>query len=98
MKRKLMTKQRSILIFGLAAMLACVATTFSAHAEACALVRNGAVIGYEVTSGGAGYSSPPTVSVPNVKGATATVQLSFGKVLESNGAVSSITVPQEKAK
>ncbi len=67
-------------------------------AVAYALIRNGAIIGYDVTSGGSGYSSPPTVSVPNVKGAKPKVELSFGKLLESNGAISAITVPQEKGK
>ena len=61
-------------------------------ATANALVKNGVVIGYEITSGGSGYSSPPTVSVPNAKGAAAKVELSFGKDLETNGAVSAITV------
>jgi hypothetical protein len=65
-------------------------------AVACALVTNGVVTGYEVTSGGSGYSSPPTVSVPGAKDATADVKLSFGKVLESNGAVSAITVSRDK--
>jgi hypothetical protein len=67
-------------------------------AVAYALVKNGKVIGYEVTSGGSGYSSPPTVSVPNFKDSKAKVELSFGKVLENNGAISAITVPQNKGK
>lgn len=67
-------------------------------ATANALAKNGAIIGYEITSGGAGYSSPPTVSVPNVKGATGKVEISFGKDLETNGAVSAITVSQGKEK
>ncbi|CAN5893686.1 hypothetical protein BH11VER1_BH11VER1_01500 [soil metagenome] len=70
----------------------------SHSATANALVKNGAVIGYEITSGGSGYSSPPAVSVPNIKGATALVEVSFGKAMESNGAVSAITVPLDKAK
>lgn len=67
-------------------------------ATANALVKDGAVIGYEVTNGGAGYSSPPTVSVPDIKGANAKVELAFGKDLETNGAVSAIAVSQEKGK
>jgi len=62
-------------------------------ATANALVKNGAVIGYEITDGGAGYSSAPTVTVPDVKGAAAKVEVSYGKDMETNGAVSSITVP-----
>jgi hypothetical protein len=67
-------------------------------AAAYALVKNGAVIGYEVVSGGSGYSSPPKVSVPDFKDASAKVELVFGKVMESNGAVSAITVPKMKEK
>jgi len=62
-------------------------------ATANALVKNGTVIGYEITDGGAGYSTAPTVTVPDVKGAAAKVEISFGKDMETNGAVSSITVP-----
>jgi hypothetical protein len=65
-------------------------------AVAFALVKNGTVIGYEVTQGGSGYSSPPRVSVPDVKNAKAKVELAFGKNLENNGSISAITVPPEK--
>lgn len=60
-------------------------------AVANALVENGVVTGYEVVSGGSGYTYPPRVTVPNVPGASANVALSFGKVLESNGSVFAIT-------
>ena len=66
-------------------------------AVANALVRDGVVIGYEIIDGGSGYTSVPTVSVPEVKGASAKVELSYGKEFESNGTVSSLTVPQEKS-
>jgi hypothetical protein len=61
-------------------------------AVANALVKNGAITGFEIISGGAGYSSPPTVSVPGVASAPAEVELSFGKVLEANGSVTAITI------
>jgi hypothetical protein len=61
-------------------------------------VKDGAVTGYEVISGGSGYSSPPTVSVPKIKAAKAKVELAFGKTLETNGAVSAVTIVQEKEK
>jgi hypothetical protein len=67
-------------------------------ATADALVKNGAVVGYEITNGGAGYTTPPTVSVPNVSGATPKVELSYGKDMERNGAVSAITVSQDTQK
>lgn len=61
-------------------------------ASANALVKDGAVIGYEIVNGGAGYTTAPTVTVPGVKGAAAKVELSFGKDLSTNGAVSSLTI------
>ena len=61
-------------------------------ATANALVKNGEVIGYEITDGGAGYTTAPNVSVPNIKGATGKVEVSFGKDMETNGAVTAITV------
>jgi hypothetical protein len=65
-------------------------------AAANALVKNGAVVGYEITSGGYGYTSPPTVSVPDIKGATPKVEVSFGKDMQNNGAVSAITISPDK--
>ena len=62
-------------------------------ASANALVKNGAVIGYEITNGGAGYTTPPAVSTPNVKSAAPKVELSFSKNMENNGSVSAITIP-----
>jgi hypothetical protein len=67
-------------------------------AVAVALVQNGVVTRYEVTSGGSGYSSPPAVSVPGVNAAPAKVELSFGKSFDSNGAVSAIVVAADPAK
>ncbi len=67
-------------------------------ATANALVKDGAVISYEITDGGAGYSSAPTVSVPSVKSAAAKVELVYGKDMATNGSVSSLTVSQDKSK
>ena len=67
-------------------------------ATANALVKDGAVIGYEITNGGSGYSSAPAVSVPGVSGATARVEISYGKDFATNGAVSALTVPQDKGR
>lgn len=67
-------------------------------ATANALVKNGAVIGCEITSGGYGYTTPPTVSVPGFAIAAARVELAFGKDFETNGSVSAITVSQGKGK
>ena len=65
-------------------------------AQANALVKNGVVTGYEIVDGGAGYSTPPTVSVPGVKDAAGTVSLSFGTDLATNGAVSAIAAAPAK--
>jgi hypothetical protein len=61
-------------------------------AEANAIVKNGMVTGYEVVRPGAGYSTPPAVSVPGYPNATAKVELSFGKQLEKNGSVAAVNV------
>jgi len=63
-------------------------------ATANALVKDGVIVGYEITSGGYGYTTPPTVTTPGVKGAPAKAELSFGKDFETNGAVSAITPVQ----
>ncbi len=64
-------------------------------AEAVALVKDGVVYGFEVTRGGAGYSSPPQVTVPGIPGATGQVELKFDKRFEDNGAVLVITLAHE---
>jgi hypothetical protein len=58
-------------------------------AQAYAEVKDGKIVKFVVTKGGAGYSSPPTVSVPGFDVATK-VELSFGKKLETNGSVAAI--------
>jgi hypothetical protein len=67
-------------------------------AVANALVQNGVVTGFEIVDAGAGYSSAPKVNVPNIPGASAKVDLSFGKDLTTNGSISAITVSRDKAK
>lgn len=59
-------------------------------AIANALVKDGTVIGYEITNAGSGYSSTPTVTVPGVKDAKATVTLTYDKSFEKNGSISAI--------
>lgn len=62
------------------------------EAKANALVKGGKVVGYEIVEGGAGYTTPPTVTVPGIDGPAPKVELAFGKKFETNGSVSSITV------
>ncbi len=61
-------------------------------ATAFAFVQNGAVTRFEITNGGSGYNSPPTVTVPSVEGRDVDVQLSFGAAFDGNGSVTAITL------
>lgn len=67
-------------------------------AVANALVQNGVVSGFEIVSGGYGYSSTPTVTVPNVKSAPTKVELAFGANFDVNGSVSKITLGADQKK
>jgi hypothetical protein len=67
-------------------------------AVANALVQNGVVTGFEVVSGGEGYSSSPTVTVLGVKNFSAKVEISFDKDFSKNGAVSSIKLQSGNGK
>jgi hypothetical protein len=62
-------------------------------AAAYAVVKDGVITAFVVTDGGAGYSSPPTVTVPGVKDVPAKVQLSYGTDFDKNGSVTAIVVP-----
>ena len=61
-------------------------------AVANALLKNGVVIGFEIVRGGAGYSSPPTISVPNLRNGTVVAKLAFGRTLTTNGSIASLTL------
>ena len=61
-------------------------------AQANALVKDGAIVGYEITAGGYGYTTGPTVSVPGFEGAAPKVTLLFGTNMASNGAVGAIAL------
>ncbi len=61
-------------------------------AVAHALLENGVVTGFEISTGGSGYSSPPTISVPGVRDFDAKVQLSFSQQFDRNGSVTAITL------
>jgi hypothetical protein len=60
-------------------------------AKAYAIVENGKITRFEVTNGGSGYSSPPTVTVPDMD-LSVKVELAFNKLFEKNGAVKSISL------
>ncbi len=61
-------------------------------AVAYALVKDRTVVKYVVTSAGSGYSSPPTVTVPGVPGATSKTQIAYSSVFAKNGALTAIVV------
>lgn len=61
-------------------------------AEAYAIVKGGAVTGYEFVNPGAGYTTPPTVSVPGYPNAAAKLELTFGQQLQKNGSIRTIQV------
>jgi hypothetical protein len=65
-------------------------------AAANALVKNGAIVGFEITNAGYGYTTPPSVSVPGVEGAMPKVELSYGKDFERNGSIAGIAITQAK--
>ncbi len=67
-------------------------------ASGYALVKRGVIIGYEITDGGAGYTTAPTATVLELKNATGQVALSFGKNLATNGAISTLAISQPNAK
>ena len=61
-------------------------------AEANAIVKDGAITGYEIVNPGAGYTTPPTIAVPGYPHAAVRVELRFGKQLEKNGSIGAIQV------
>jgi hypothetical protein len=61
-------------------------------AVATAVIIDGVVTGIKVTDAGAGYSSPPTVSVVGYDPVQAKVTLSLGTDLQTNGSIKSIKI------
>jgi len=62
------------------------------RATAYAMVHNGIVTGYVITNPGAGYSSPPKISVPGLREVNATATLSFGTDFARNGSIKEIKI------
>jgi hypothetical protein len=61
-------------------------------ATATATVKDGKVTALKLLTGGAGYSSTPTVMVPGYELGKITVKLAYGKTLTRNGRVRSLRV------
>lgn len=56
-----------------------------------AFVQNGMVTSFEISDGGSGYSSQPSISVPGVKCGQVKANFCFGQDLRKNGSISSLT-------
>jgi len=65
-------------------------------AVATAIVTNGKLTGFKVTSGGSGYSSVPTVTVVGHPEIKVEVVISYGKDLSKNGSISEIKILPKK--
>jgi hypothetical protein len=59
-----------------------------------ARIENGKITGFVITSGGAGYNSPPSVTIQGMPGVPAQVKLAFGKDFDANGSVSEVTLAE----
>jgi len=57
-----------------------------------ALVKDGAVVGFEIADAGAGYSSPPQVSVAGMPNVHPGVKLTFDKDFAKNGSIQDVSV------
>ena len=64
------------------------------EAEAFALVKKGQIIGFEITDGGAGYTTPPTIGVSGFPSLRSAAQLAFGQDLETNGSIKGMIVAE----
>jgi hypothetical protein len=61
-------------------------------ATATAHVVNGIVKEFTITDAGAGYSSPPEISIPGMDNVKAEATLSFGTDFKTNGSIKAITM------
>ncbi|MBM7844368.1 hypothetical protein [Herpetosiphon giganteus] len=59
-----------------------------------AIVSDGVVTGFKLINPGAGYSSPPTITLIGANAQTATVSLNFGPDLATNGSIAEIHLNQ----
>ncbi len=61
-------------------------------ASATAILKDGAVTGFTLTDPGAGYSSPPAISVQGIAGLKVEVVMIYGEDFKTNGSVKEIKV------
>jgi hypothetical protein len=65
-------------------------------AKAHAIVDNGKLVRIEVTEPGAGYCSPPVITIDGFKDIEFKVSLAFSKDLKKNGGVASVEIVPAK--
>ena len=63
----------------------------SRPAKVSVTIDRGAVTKISIEDGGAGFSSPPTLTVPGYPKIKLSVKLSYGKKFDSNGSIQSVT-------
>ena len=61
------------------------------EAHVFALVKKGAIVGFEVKDGGCGYTTAPEITVPGVPNLHLTAQISYSQAFEKNGQITAIT-------
>jgi hypothetical protein len=67
-------------------------------ATAYATVKDGAVTSIVVSNAGAGYSSAPTVTIPDHPEIKLKAAIAYGKELQKNGSISAITIEKPDGK
>lgn len=61
-------------------------------AQATAIIKEGKVTGIKIINPGAGYLTPPTVTIAGYPDLRITARLTFGKNLNTNGTIQSLTI------
>lgn len=64
-------------------------------AKILAIVNNGKLTGLRVIQAGAGYTTPPTLSVPGFQRVVVTAKLGYSKQFETNGSIVGVKVLHE---
>lgn len=63
-------------------------------AEAVALVKQGQIIGFEIEEGGAGYTTPPAITISGFPSLRVAAQMHFGTDLKTNGSIKGMSVAE----
>jgi len=60
-------------------------------AAAVAMVKDGKITGFKITDAGAGYSSPPDITVEGIPDVHVMAEVTYGKDLATNGQIASLS-------